>query len=62
MKELKDLDVKTRKVLTMNSAFHKKGSVDRLYIRRNEGGRGFISVKDCVNMEICNLLLLYAME
>ena len=30
-KELKDLDTQTRKLLTMNNIFHKKGSVCRLY-------------------------------
>ena len=54
-KELKDMDVKTRKILTMNGAFHKKSNVDRLYLKRAEGGRGLISVEDCVKMEICNL-------
>ena len=54
-KEMKDLDVKTRKILTMYGVFHKKSSVDRLYMKRNEGGRGLISVEDCVKREICSL-------
>ena len=54
-KELKEIDIKTRKILTMNGVFHKKSNVDRLYIKRYEGGRGLISVEDCVKMEICNL-------
>ena len=49
--ELQDLDRKTRKLLTMYSMFHKKGDVDRLYIKRAEGGRGLISVEDCVLIE-----------
>jgi len=40
--ELLQLDVKTRKILTMNGIFHKKGNVDRLYLKRNEGGRGLM--------------------
>ena len=49
--ELQDLDRKTRKLLTMYGMFHKKGDVDRLYIKRAEGGRGLISVEDCVLIE-----------
>ena len=35
--ELKSVDRKTRKTLTMYGAMHPKGDVDRLYIKRNEG-------------------------
>ena len=37
--ELKTLDKMTRKVLTMNGAFHSKRDVDRLYVSREDGGR-----------------------
>ena len=50
-KELKAMDVKTRKILTMNGALHKHSSVDRLYMKRKEGGRGLISVRQCVKAE-----------
>ena len=50
-RELKAMDVKTRKRLTMFGAFHKKGSVPRLYMKRKDGGRGLISVFDCVKLE-----------
>ena len=49
--ELRAMDVKTRKILTMNHAFHKSSSVDRLYMKRKGGGRGLISVKQCVRSE-----------
>ena len=45
------MDVKTRKRLTMFGAFHKKGSVPRLYMKRKDGRRGLISVFDCVKLE-----------
>ena len=45
------MDVKTRKKLTIFGVFHKKGSVGRLYMKRNDGGRGLISVTDCVKEE-----------
>jgi len=49
--ELRQLDVQTRKTLTICGAFHKRGSVGRLYLKRKDGGRGLISVEDCVRME-----------
>ena len=42
-------------MLTPHNMFHKKGDVDRLYISRQEGGRGLISIEDCVLMERNNL-------
>ena len=56
--ELKDLDRKTRKTMTMYGAFHPKSDVDRLYVKRKEGGRGLISVERCVKEEE-NSLKLY---
>ena len=49
--ELKAMDVKTRKLLTMKGAFHMNSSVDRLYMKRQVGGRGLISVEECVRTE-----------
>ena len=49
--ELKALDVKTRKLLRMNGAFHFGSSVVRLYMKRKVGGRGMISVEQCVRSE-----------
>ena len=54
--ELKKMDVKTRKTMTMHGAFHRKSDVDRLYMKRKHGGRGLISVVDCVRIEEENLL------
>ena len=53
--DLKQMDVKTRKILTLCGAFHKRGSVFRLYLKRKEGGRGLISVEDCVRQEEAGL-------
>ena len=55
-KELKALDIRTRKVMTMAGVFHQKRDVDRLYLPRKEGGRGLIAVEDCVRMEEKSLL------
>ena len=36
-------------------AFHVKSNVNRPYMKRNEGGRGLISIRDCVDAETRNL-------
>ena len=53
--ELRKLDIKTRKILTMAGAFNRKSSTGRLYRKRSEGGKGLISIEDCVRMEEANL-------
>ena len=53
--DLQALDRKTRKMLTMYGAHHPKADVDRMYLRRGEGGRGLIGVEDCVRIEIDSL-------
>ena len=50
-KELKLIDKKTRFRLTLAGGFHRNSNVDRLYIKRVKGGRGLISVEDCVRAE-----------
>ena len=40
--ELRKLDRKTRKLLTINRAFHPQADVDRLYLKRATGGRGLL--------------------
>ena len=54
-KELKTIDIRTRKIMTMAGMFHLKGDVDHLYLIRKDGGRGMISIEDCVRMEEKNL-------
>ena len=49
--ELNQLDIKFQKLLSMNGAHHLKGDVDCLYLPRNLGGRGFLSVFDIVECE-----------
>ena len=49
--ELVCLDRKTRKILNMFRALHCRSSIARLYLKRKEGGRGLISVQECVEME-----------
>ena len=35
--------------MTIYRALHPQGDVDRLYFKRSEGGRGMISIEECVN-------------
>ena len=49
--ELNDLDRKSRKTMTMYGRLHPKSDVDRLYVKRKEGGRDLISVERCIREE-----------
>ena len=49
--ELKIVDRKSRKTMTMYGELHQKSDVDRLYIKKKEGDRGLMSVKCCVREE-----------
>ena len=41
--------------MTMNIMYHQQGDTDRLNIPRTEGGRGLLSIADCVEAEEKNL-------
>ena len=49
--ELKELDRKTRKLMTIYGAQHPKADVDRLYLWRCEEGRDLTGLEDCVQVE-----------
>ena len=53
--ELKVLDRKTRKMMTLYGAPHPKSDVDRVYVARLKEGRGLISCEMCVKAEENNL-------
>ena len=53
--ELKQIDRKTRKLITMYRGLHPRSDVDRLYVDRNNGGRGLMSVEDTVKYEALSL-------
>ena len=46
------MDQRTRKLTTMHKAFHPRDDVDRLYVPRKGGGRGFASIEDSVDTSI----------
>ena len=52
--ELQQMDRKTRILLTMYRSMHPQGDVDRTYLKQKKGGRGLISVEECVMLEKTN--------
>ena len=53
--ELKSLDRRNRKFMTMHGALHPKSDIDGVYLCREMGGRGLISCEGCIRMEENNL-------
>ena len=53
--EHKQMDQRTRKLMTMHKALHPRDDVDRLYVSRKEGGRGLASIEDSVDASIQRL-------
>ena len=54
-KEPKQMDERTRKLMTMHKALHPRDDVDRLYVSRKEGGRGLDSIEETVDASIQGL-------
>ena len=50
--ELKQMDQRTRKLITMHKALHPSDDIDRLYVSRTEGGGGLTGVEDTVDVSI----------
>ena len=53
--ELKQMDQRTRKLITMHKSLHPRDDVDRLYVSRKEGGRELASIEDTVDASIQRL-------
>ena len=53
--ELKQIDQRTRKLLTMPKALHPRDDYDRLYVSRKEGRRALASIEDSVDASIQRL-------
>jgi hypothetical protein len=52
IEEVKQIDRKTRKMLKMYKMHHPKADIDRLYVKRKEGGRGLVQVEAAYKAEI----------
>ena len=53
--ELKQMDKRTRKLMTIHKALHPKDDVDKLYTSKKEGGRGLVSIEDSVDASMQRL-------
>ena len=54
-KDIDNLDVKTRKILTMHGILYRNQCFDRVYLPRREGGVGLIEINDALRSTIINL-------
>ena len=55
-KELKQMDQRTRKLMTMHKELHPRDDIDRnIYVTRKEGGSGLASIEDTVDSSIQQL-------
>ena len=50
--EIKDIDIKTRKILTLTRNFHSNSDVDRLYMQKSFRGRGLRQVQSSYESRI----------
>ena len=55
IEEIKKIDKKIRKMLTMYKMHHPKADIDRLYVKRKERGRGLVQVEVVYKEEIINI-------
>ena len=46
LEEIRKIDRKTRKILTMYKMHHSKSDIDKLYVKRKEEGRGLLQNED----------------
>ena len=55
IEEIKKMDRKPRKMLTVYKIHHPKADIYRLYVKRKEGGRGLVQVEGAYKAEIINI-------
>ena len=53
--EIKKIYRKTRKILRMYKMHSPKADIDRLYVKRKEGGRGLVQIEAAYKAEIMNI-------
>ena len=46
LEEIRKIDRKTRKILTTYKMHHSKSDIDKLYVKRKEGGRSLLQNED----------------
>jgi hypothetical protein len=55
LEEIKKIDRKSRKILTMYKMHHPKADIDRLCVKRKEGGRGLSQIEAAYKTEVINI-------
>jgi hypothetical protein len=55
LEKIRKNDRESRKVLTMYKMHHPKADVDRIYMKRKEGGRGLLQIEATYKAEIINI-------
>jgi Mg2+ and Co2+ transporter CorA len=55
IEEIKQIDRKTRNMLTMYKIHNPKADVERLYVKRKEGRRGLVQVEAAYETETINI-------
>jgi len=55
IEEIKEIERKTRNILKMCKMYHQKPDIDRLYLKRKEGGRGMVQIEAAYKAEIINI-------
>ena len=53
--EIKKIDRKTRKMLTVYRMHHPKADTERLYVKRKRGGRGLVQIEAAYKAEIIHI-------
>ena len=52
IQEIVEIDRRTRKFLCMTGSFHRNSDVNRIYVKRTEGGRGLKSFEDSFKIRV----------
>jgi hypothetical protein len=55
IEEVKQIDRKTRKMLTVYKMHHPKADIDRLHVKRTGGGRGLVQAEAAYKAEVINI-------
>ena len=55
-KEISDLDILTRKIISMSGGFHQASDIDQLYVERKNGGRGKRCIEDMYEIRMVGLM------
>jgi hypothetical protein len=55
IEEIKQIDRKTRKMLTVYKMHYPKADIDRLYVKGKGGGRGLVQTEAAYKAEIINI-------